>query len=91
MCLLTGNLITSKTTNVLKSIQAILEKRRLWLVNRVRLTCEQPKYTNCQSFSICIVYVKDCRCETWQETKKHGKRYTKQCVYDIFNNQKSCC
>ncbi len=76
LCLLTENPITCKATKVQKGIQAILEERGLWPVKGVRLSCEQPKYTNCQSLSTCTVCVKGRKCEACKETKEHSGRCT---------------
>lgn len=62
MCLLTKNPITGQSTKVQKGIQAILEERRLWPGKRVCLSCNQPKYTNCQTLKNYTVYVKGHKC-----------------------------
>ena len=91
LCLLTENPTTGKSTKVQKGIQAILEERGLWPVKGVRLSCEQPKCTNCQTLSTCTVCVKGRKCEACKETKEHSGRCTKQRLCDTCDNRKSQC
>ena len=59
MCLSSKNPGTSQSTKIQKKIQTILDKYRLWPIKRGWISYKQPKYTNCQSFIICTIYVKD--------------------------------
>ena len=50
--------INNKSTIIQKGIQAVLVERRLWPQGRVRLECEKPKCTNCQTLTTCRVCVR---------------------------------
>ena len=91
MCTLSKNLATGQSNRVQKEIQAILEEQRLWPGKRVCLSCNKPKYPNCQSLTICTVCVKGRKCEPCKETKEHSGWYTKQRLCDVCNNRKSQC
>lgn len=52
------NLGHSQSTKIQKKIQTILDKYRLWPIKRGLISYKQPKYTNCQSFSTCIICIK---------------------------------
>ena len=86
MCSLSKNLTTGKSSKVQKGIQAILVERGLWPVKRVRLSCDQPKCANYQSFATCTVCVKGHKYNFCKETKEHSGRCTKQRICDVCDD-----
>ena len=69
ICSLSQNPRTGQSSKVQKEIQAILVEQGLWPTKRVRLFCDQPKCTNCQSLATCIVFVKGYKCDLCKKTK----------------------
>lgn len=59
MHILVKNSINGQSQKIQKEIQAILDKQSLLLAKGVCLSCDQSKYTNCQTLTTCMVCVKD--------------------------------
>ena len=78
MCLLSENPTIGQSSKVQKKIKANLVERRLWPVKGVRLSYNQSKCANCQSFATCTVYVKGHKCDLCKETKERSRKCTNQ-------------
>lgn len=89
MYLLSENLITSQSNKVQKRIQGILIEQGLWPVKKVRLSWDQSKCANCQSFATCTIFVKGHKCDLYKKTKEYSKRLTKQRIWDKYNDWKN--
>lgn len=77
-----------RLNQVQKRIQVILVEQRLWLVKKVCLSCDQPKYGNGQNVATYTLFIKGNKCKIRKKAKKHSRRYTKQQIWDIYNEQK---
>ena len=66
--------ITNKSIIIQKGIQAVLVERGLWPQGGVRLECEKPKCINCQTLTVCRVYVRGQKCDSCKESKQHSEK-----------------
>ena len=51
----------------------------------VRLDCEKPKCTNCQTLKKCRICVFGRKCDSCKETRPYSEKCAKQRIYDEFN------
>ncbi len=83
--------LTGQSTTIQKSIQAVLVEQGLWPQREVRLECEKPKCTNCQTLTICRIYVRGRKFDSCKETRQYSGKCTKQQICDVCNLRKESC
>lgn len=85
------NPLTGQSTTTQKGIQAVLVERGLWPQGGVRLECEKPKCTNCQTLTTYRICVRGRKCDSCKETRQHSGKCTKQRICDACNLRKKRC
>lgn len=83
--------LTGQSTILQKGIQAVLVERGLWPQGGVRLECEKPKCSNCQTLTICRICVRGRKCDSCKEAKEHSGKCTKRRICDACNLRKERC
>ena len=82
---------TGQSTTIQKGIREVLVERGLLPQGGVRLKCEKPKCTNCQTLKTCCMFVQGQKCNSCKETRQNSGKYTKQQICDVYNLRKKKC
>ncbi len=82
------NPLTGQSTTIQKGIQAVSVERGLWPQGEVRLECEKPKCTNCQTLTTCCICVQDRKYDSCKKTRQYSEKCTKHQICDACNLRK---